>query len=250
MIIALDRRQRPRFRNFARARRVETYYQRALRKVAKAIGDLVKGFPADDPRMLAKAEEALRGYARIIEPWAEAAGARMVHEVARRDAQAWKEMSAEMSRDLRREIETAPTGALFRELIDLQVAEIKSIPLEAAERVGKLAIEMLHNSARTGELAKEILATGGVAVSRANMLGRTMVSTAASALTQARAEHVGSPGYYWRTSRDADVRPSHRQMEGKFVAWNAPPTLDGYTAHAGRFANCRCWTEVVIGDEF
>ncbi len=35
-------------------------------------------------------------------------------------------------------------------------------------------------------------------------------------------------------------------MEGRFVPWDEPPTLDGMTAHAGEFVNCRCYPEPVI----
>ena len=78
------------------------------------------------------------------------------------------------------------------------------------------------------------------------MLARTAVSSTAEALVETRAKSIGSVGYVWRTARDGDVRPSHKAMEGKFVAWNDPPTLDGYRAHAGCFANCRCRPEPVL----
>ena len=40
-------------------------------------------------------------------------------------------------------------------------------------------------------------------------------------------------------------------MEGKFVSWDSPPTLDGMTGHAGEFPYCRCYPEPVIpkGDD-
>ncbi|EFO4716945.1 phage head morphogenesis protein, partial [Escherichia coli] len=43
-----------------------------------------------------------------------------------------------------------------------------------------------------------------------------------------------------------DVRHSHREMEGKFVEWGKPPTLDGMTGHAGELPNCRCYKEIVF----
>lgn len=246
--LALDRKDRPRFRTFARARRAETHYARQLRKVAQAVGDLIRGFPPGDLGVLSRIEAALSGYAKLIEPWAEATGSRMVLEVANRDEKAWAEMAQTMSRALREEIRSAPTGAIFSGLIAQQVDAITSIPREAAERLSKLTIEGLANSTRASEIAKEIMASGEVAKSHANMLARTMVSTTSSKITEARAQHVGSEGYVWRTSGDSDVRPSHRKMEGKFVRWDDPPTLDDYTAHAGCFANCRCWTEVIVPD--
>ncbi|EFI2486087.1 phage minor head protein, partial [Escherichia coli] len=61
-----------------------------------------------------------------------------------------------------------------------------------------------------------------------------------------RALSIGSNGYIWRTAEDGDVRHSHREMEGKFVEWGKPPTLDGMTGHAGELPNCRCYKEIVF----
>jgi len=90
--------------------------------------------------------------------------------------------------------------------------------------------------------------SGDVARSRALLIARTEVTRTATTLTQARAEHIGSEGYIWRTAGDGDVRPSHRAMNGKFVRWDSPPTLDNLTGHAGCVPNCRCYAEPVIPD--
>ena len=81
---------------------------------------------------------------------------------------------------------------------------------------------------------------------RANTIARTEISRAASVFVQSRAENLGSEGYTWRTSGDIDVRPSHKEMNGKFVYWNKPPTLDRMTGHAGCLPNCRCYPDPVI----
>lgn len=157
--------------------------------------------------------------------------------------------AADLSRELRLEIRAAPTGATMQALMAEQVTLIKSIPLEAAQRVHKLTIEGIEDSTRASEISKAIQASGDVAKSRADLIARTEVARTASTLTEARALHVGSPGYFWRTSHDGDVRESHKKMEGKFVAWSDPPTIDGMTGHAGQFPNCRCYTEPVIPEE-
>ena len=74
----------------------------------------------------------------------------------------------------------------------------------------------------------------------------TVPGGATGALDQARALSIGSNGYIWRTAEDGDVRHSHREMEGKFVEWGRPPTLDGMTGHAGELPNCRCYKEIVF----
>ncbi|WP_082773076.1 phage minor head protein [Methylobacterium sp. CCH5-D2] len=233
---------------FIRARKAENLYARQLRGLARHIGVLVRGFDLAGLERVPLLGEALRRYANAIEPWAQSVGARMVAEVAQRDAQAWRHVSAEMGRALHKEITTAPTGAVMRRQLADQVGLITSLPREAAERVHRLTQEGIVQGRRADAIAAEILRTGEVTEARATLIARTEVSRTASALTQARAEHVGSEGYIWRTSGDGDVRPSHRTMEGKFVRWDSPPTLDKLTGHAGCLPNCRCYSEVVIPD--
>ena len=43
--------------------------------------------------------------------------------------------------------------------------------------------------------------------------------------------HIGSEGYIWHTVGDMLVRESHKKMNGKFVKWSEPPTLDNLTIH-------------------
>lgn len=210
---------------------------------------LVNGFPHGDPGVLPTIEQLLQRYAEALTPWAERAAAEMLIEVNRRDEKAWMQYSAELSRALRQEIRTAPTGATMQALMGEQVTLIKSIPLDAAKRVHKLTIEGIEDSTRASEISKAIQASGDVAKSRADLIARTEVARTASTLTEARALHVGSPGYFWRTSGDGDVRESHREMEGKFVAWDDPPTLDRMKGHAGQFPNCRCYPEPVIRED-
>lgn len=231
---------------FAKAKKIERNYSARLRKVARHIGDIVNGFDPNDFAGMVFAEAALNKYADILAPWAEAVANRMLTEVAVRDKQAWQKVSAQMGRALHKEIESAPTGHAMRGLLADQVELITSLPREAAERVHKLAQEGLSNGTRASELAAEIMRTGEVSRARAVCISRTETSRASTTLTQARAEFVGSLGYIFRTSGDSDVRPSHRAMNGKYVAWNDPPTLDGMKGHAGCFPNCRCYCEVVV----
>lgn len=213
------------------------------------MGALVNGFPPGEAAYVPTIETLLRRYAEALAPWAEATAARMLADVNRRDEAAWMEQAKEMSRALREEIRTAPTGATMRALMAEQVGLIQSIPLEAAQRVHELTIAGIENSQRASEISKAIQASGDVAKSRADLIARTEVARTASTLTQARALHVGSTGYIWRTSGDSDVRESHRKMNGQFVAWDDPPTLDKMTGHAGAFPNCRCYPEPVLPED-
>lgn len=207
------------------------------------------GFQLGDLEAIPTIEQLLRRYAEALTPWAEATAARMLEDLNRRDEQAWMQQAQEMSRALRDELRRAPTGETMRALMAEQVTLIKSIPLEAAKRVHRLTIEALEDGTRAAEISKMIQASGSVAKSRADLIARTEVGRTATALTEARALHVGSPGYFWRTSRDSDVREDHRILEGRFITWDNPPIADrrtGRRAHAGCIYGCRCYPEVVF----
>jgi SPP1 gp7 family putative phage head morphogenesis protein len=192
---------------------------------------------------------ALQDYTRLIAPWANSQARQMVGTVVQRDATAWREHSEAIGTQLRSDVYGgSATGARVQELVAEGADLITSLPWQAAERVTKLSLEAAVGGKRLDEVQAEIMRTGEVTESRARLIARTEVGRAASAITQARAERIGSKGYIWRTSRDADVRPSHRRMEGQFVAWDDPPTLDGMTGHAGALPNCRCYAEPVIPD--
>lgn len=192
----------------------------------------------------------LQRYAEALTAWAEATAARMLKDVEQVDRSTWAVMSLEMSEQLRREVQSAPTGQLLRQRLDEQVTLIKSLPLDAAKRVHELTLKRLESSERASELMKAIQATGEVAASRAKLIARTEVARTSSLLMQARAEYIGSTQYIWRTSGDSDVRSGHRAMNGKVFAWDDPPEVEEngryMRHHPGQIWNCRCWPEPII----
>lgn len=238
--------------DYQKVRRAEYRYGVQLRGLARQVGDIINGFKAGDPAVLPAIQKLLRAYAEALTPWANAVAAGMLADVSARDAKMWEQLTATMSEAMRREIKNAPTGAALAKLQAQQVHLIKSIPLEAAERVHKLTMEALADSSRADAIAKEIRRSGEVTASRATLIARTEVGRASTNLGQARAEYVGSEGYIWRTSEDSDVRPSHRKLEGTFHKWSSPPLCDApnYHAHPGCIFNCRCWPEIVLPDGY
>lgn len=242
-------RARKRRGNPVKTRGVEARYAGSLRKIGEHCGVIINGFEPGDSAALPTIQHLLDAYSNVLHQWAVKTASDVLMDVALRDEKSWREHARDLSRGLREEIRTAPTGRVMQQLLAEQVDLIKSIPREAAERVHRLTLQSIEDSTRASEISKEIQRSGEVAKSRADLIARTEVSRAASTLTQARAQHIGSDGYIWRTSHDGDVRHSHKEMEGKFVRWDDPPTLDGMTAHAGCFPNCRCYPEPVIPED-
>lgn len=92
----------------------------------------------------------------------------------------------------------------MKSIVAEQVKYIKSLPLEAADRVYDIqnrAIEAVVTGGRAEHFAKEIAASGDIAKSRADLIARTELGRATGALDQARALAIGSNGYIWRTAK-------------------------------------------------
>lgn len=240
-------------KRWTRSRRAETQFARKLRGVAHEISLLAKHlWRTNDPQgSMEQLRAALARYAETLRPWARHVAASMVRDVSRRDEAQWASLSQVMGRSLRAEIQDAPVGNLLRQRLSEAASLITSLPIDAAKRVHKMTLKGIAEGARASEIAKEIYKTGEVTKSRANLIARTEVSRTSSGLVQSRSEHLGSEGYIWRTSGDADVRKEHRKLNGKFIRWSDPPIAGpkGMRYHAGAGPNCRCWCEPVIPEE-
>ncbi|WP_413504210.1 phage minor head protein [Serratia grimesii] len=175
-------------------------------------------------------------------------GQKMFLQVEREEWNQWKSVSQQISEGLRDVVGNTPIGQVAQDIVYRQIQLMKSLPLEAADRVRDIqqrAIEATISGERPDALYEMIMQSGDVAAGRAKMIARTEIGRATGALTQARALSVGSEGYWWRIE-GAGTRPSHFKMRDKFVYWHNPPTLDGMTGHAGCLPNCKCHPEVHI----
>ncbi|WP_083935993.1 phage minor head protein [Methylobacterium sp. B1] len=234
---------------FIRAQKVERTYVTQLRKIARHVGDIVRGFDVQDLPAAQRVQALLDRYATTLAPWAEAVAKRMVTEVAARDERAWFRVAQMMGTGLKREIAQAPTGAVMRARMAEQVTLITSLPTEAGQRVHDLTIAGISEGRRAADIAAEIQRTGEVTESRAMLIARTEVSRTATELTKARAEHIGSTHFIWRTAGDSDVRATHKALNGQTFRWDEPPECDpGHHALPGGIWNCRCYAEPVIPD--
>jgi len=213
------------------------------------VGDIVSGSYDGSNDSVTEIMANLEAYSNVIDGWANRVAESFAAGILRENDRQWRQMSRDIHVGLKDIVDNAPIGDVMRSIVHDQVKYIKSLPLEAADRVYDIqnrAIQAVVNGERASELQKEIMRSGDVAESRAKLIARTELGRASGALTQARALSAGSVGYIWRTAHDSDVRHSHKEMEGKFVSWYNPPTLDGLTGHAGCVPNCRCYPEVVF----
>lgn len=184
----------------------------------------------------------------MLDDWAAMVGQKMFLQVEREEWNQWKSVSQQISEGLRDVVGNTPIGQVTQDIVYRQIQLMKSLPLEAADRVREIqqrAIQATIHGERPDALYEMIMQSGDVAAGRAKMIARTEIGRTTGALTQARALAVGSEGYWWRIE-GAGTRPSHKKMRDKFVYWHNPPTLDGMTGHAGCLPNCKCHPDVHI----
>lgn len=251
----IQERQRKRF---LASRAVTRHYSSQLVSIAQQVDMLVRGYTPDGKLSdHSELERLLENYSILIEPWAQSVSSRMIARAGRKNEDAFRQLGRDIGRSLQREIATAPTGLIMRDLLAENVGLITSLPLEAAQRIHKLTTEAITTGTRADYIASQILKSGEVTASRARTIARTEISRTYASLTEARAVHAGSEGYIWHTVEDDDVRykppeqdveGSHRLLNNKFIRWSEPPVADksGIRAHAGCIFNCRCWLEPVF----
>ena len=118
---------------FLSGRKAERQYALKLRQVAQQIDHIVRGIAPDgvvaDITVLMA---TLNHYGDLLKPWAEAVASRMIEDVSRRDAAAWEAHGKAIGQALRKEIDSAPTGAAMRASLAEQVQYITSLPRQAA----------------------------------------------------------------------------------------------------------------------
>jgi SPP1 gp7 family putative phage head morphogenesis protein len=237
---------------FASIRRQELFYTRALRGLAKQIGNFILELWNSGQANII--EQLLTKYSDTIEPWAVAVSNRMIAEVNLLDEKAWMKHAGRMSRAMQAELSTMPQGEIIQYLRNEQVNLIKSLPLDAAKRVQNLSFEAVTvTSQRANEIAKLIANTENVEISKATLIARTEIARSHAIINEGRARWIGSEGYIWRTLRDRQVRQDHQELEGLYFTWNDPPVANkkyNVKAHPGAIYNCRCYAEPVLPARF
>lgn len=229
-------------------RRSEIQYQKRLLAIASRVNEIVTGSYDGSEASSESVIRMLTDYSGALDDWSALVASKMFLQVEHEEWNQWKSVSEKISEGLRDAIGNTPVGHVAQNIMYRQIELMKSLPLEAAERIREIqdrAMQAVISGERPDALYQMIMESGNVAAGRARMIARTEIGRATGALTQARALSIGSEGYWWRIE-GSGTRPSHKKMRDKFVYWHSPPTLDGLTGHAGCLPNCQCWQDVHV----
>jgi SPP1 gp7 family putative phage head morphogenesis protein len=242
----------PQRKGFDLPRRIERAYRTAINKI---VGRVLMPKLSEETleQWLGKIVE--RSKAEDIREASELLAKQMVAAADSSNQKTWKQAAAKWSsgrrlyRLLQAELASTPLGAKVQTIIRENANYISSIPLECAQTLVDEVTKAQQAGARASTIAKMTRARfPALLKSRVNLIARTEVAKASTALTQARSEQVGADWYEWLTSEDVRVRDSHKKMDGVLVAWAQPPSPEKLAGepsglgpyHAGACPNCRC----------
>ncbi len=199
-------------------RRSEIQYQKNLSAIAGRVSEIVTGFYDGSETSSESVIRMLTDYSGALDDWSALVANKMFLQVEREEWNQWKSVSEKISESLRDVIGNTPVGHVAQNIMYRQIELMKSLPLEAAERIREIqdrAMQAVASGERPDAMYQMIMESGNVAAGRARMIG-------------------------------SGTRPSHKKMRDKFVYWHSPPTLDGLTGHAGCLPNCQCWQDVHV----
>lgn len=259
---------RNRIINYTLTKRVEQQYGRDLYNVSHQVDRMVNSFISRIDMNKDRIEiedvgdliDKLQEYSEKLQSWAERTANKMIYSLESQDLNQWKQHSERMSALMKQQLSQADIRRIMRRYMDDNVRLIKSLPLNAAQRVHEIVMGNLTTGRRPASVAKEIMKTGQVTQSRANLIARTETGRATTGLIMARAESIGLDWFVWKStggfSGDGRTRLAHRKMEGVVMKWDTPPNpellfpepkVKAYGNYLpGATFNCRCWAMPLI----
>lgn len=120
--------------------------------------------------------------------------------------------------------------------IDANVALIRSIPTQYAEKLEALVMTALQTGQTNEELAQAIKQLGVTTDYRCRLIASDQMGKINGQINKARQVSMGVETYVWQSAKDERVRTDHRNKQGKTFRWDDPPT----GGHPGEPIRCRC----------
>ena len=241
-------------------RLIELRYENALSRLYSRLFQFAGGIrdPEEFTDRLREAADA--GW---LDEFAQAAASRMIVGLRVDGARTWRQAAQtsmrgqEIYRALQNEM-ISPVGVRVYDLVRNNAQLIKSVPLTLADDITRRSMELSQKGLRASEIAKDLREwVPTMTRGKVQLISRTEVSKASTALTRARSEEIGAGWYIWRSSEDGRVRLSHRFMDkqgGVLCSWDdapAPEALIGIKSTLGHYGpgecpNCRCYPEPLL----
>jgi len=144
-------------------------------------------------------------------------------------------------------VESTLNEAVTKQIVQASVQEniqlISSIEGSYAKRASRIIENSLLKGNDFSSIRSELLDLGGfksqyqgTEIRRAKLIARDQTQKLTATLDRARQQSTGITHYFWDTTGDRRVRPSHQANDGKRFAYDNPPP----TGHPGEEIDCRC----------
>uniref|UniRef100_A0A3B0MPC4 Uncharacterized protein n=1 Tax=Arsenophonus endosymbiont of Trialeurodes vaporariorum TaxID=235567 RepID=A0A3B0MPC4_9GAMM len=120
----------------------------SLSQVAREIGAIINERYDGSNESVLEIQQAMDDYSALIDIWAKRVATKFVETVAQYNATLWQQKSREMSKKLKQLIAQTPLGHVMQSIVHEQIKYIKSLPMNAADRVYDIqnrAIEAVVN---------------------------------------------------------------------------------------------------------
>ena len=249
---------------------IERDYQRILRAVARALAEATRQHIGIITALLSRRQDETESeyFLRLIREVYIAMGVteKALAQAARIAQQVRGYTQGEFYDVLRSamKVDIFVAEPELRRIMDEWLAEnvrlIKTIPEEYFGKLQGIVSRGLQQGTLAADMGQEIEKLYGVTSRRAQMIARDQVATLNGLISQERQMAAGISFYQWSTSKDARVRESHAEREGRYYAWPGtdaagmvfngqvilPPPPDG---PPGIPINCRCVALPIIDTE-
>lgn len=236
------------FREPTKTKALDSWYRKRLKAVAAMVASIALAYddtlsPFDNAQNITR---SLFSYTEQLDQWAKEVANTMIERAARADYDVWlKVLGKDMTQGVKDVFKSVDKGPSYIQLMTEEVQLIKSIPMDAAQKVHEWTTHALETGERPETIAKRIREElPDVTENKATLIARTETARARSVYTQVRAEAIGSEEYIWHTVGDASVRHTHAKLNGKVCRWDDPPETDFGKGgeplhnHPGRIWNC------------
>lgn len=142
-------------------------------------------------------------------------------------------------------IEPTQSEPWLSEFMDASIAEnvsyIDSIADEFNAKTEQIIMRGLKSGQSLKDMRDELVAQVGTSKNKAEFIANDQTGTILGQMTAERHKKAGIPGFTWRDSGDAAVRPSHHARNGKVYSYDDPTAPIPGTDY-----RCRC----TAGPEF
>lgn len=128
---------------------------------------------------------------------------------------------------------------MLRSWVAENLSLIKGVNEDQIRKLRALFLRAGRQGIRSEDLTAQVQKILKTSETRAKLIARDQTSKLSGQLDDAKQTSMGITHYFWRSSLDERVRPTHQGFNGKRYSWDEGSP----EGHPGQPVNCRCTAE-------